>query len=313
MQLSKHFTLSEMIKSQTALRKGIDNTPSEQVINNLKQLCINVLEKVREHFDKPILINSGYRSVKLNTAIGGSKTSQHVTGEAADIEIPGISNLELAIWIKDNLKFDQLILEFHNKNIPDSGWVHVSWNSNLAKNRNQVLTIDKNGTKPGLPISSTTMNTKKVIKTSLAGLSLIKQFEGFEPKPYPDPGTGNLPITIGYGSTFYEDGTKVKLSDPAISEERATNLLKNVLKSFEQHVDSLVRDDVTQNQFDALICFAYNVGIGALKSSTLLKLVNKNPRDPLIKNEFLKWNKSGGKVLKGLTRRREAEANLYFS
>lgn len=308
MQLSKHFTLSEMIKSQTALRKGIDNTPNEQVINNLKQLCINVLEKVRQYFNKPVSINSGYRSPKLNTAIGGSKTSQHVTGEAADIEIPGISNLELANWIKDNLKFDQLILEFHDKNIPDSGWVHVSWNSNPTKNRNQVLTIDKNGTKGGLP----TLN-KKVTKISEIGLKLIKQFEGFESKPYPDPGTGNLPITVGYGSTFYEDGSKVKLSDPPMSEERATNLLKNVLKTFEQHVDSLVRDDINQNQFDAIVCFAYNVGIGALKTSTLLKLVNKNPADPLIKNEFLKWNKSAGKILNGLTKRREAEASLYFS
>lgn len=155
--------------------------------------------------------------------------------------------------------------------------------------------------------------TTKITKVSDAGLSLIKKFEGFVGKPYPDPGTGDLPITIGYGSTFYEDGTKVKMTDPPITEERATKLLRNVVKMFEQHVDSLTRDDITQNQFDALVCFTYNVGVDALKRSTLLKLVNKNPADPLIRNEFLKWNKAAGKVLKGLTKRRESEANLYFS
>jgi lysozyme len=152
----------------------------------------------------------------------------------------------------------------------------------------------------------------KIIKISQAGLDLIKHFEGFSSKPYPDPGTGNLPITIGYGATFYENGTKVKLDDPPITEERATQLLQNVLKTFEKHVDSYSRDDITQHQFNALVCFAYNVGVGALKSSTLLKLVNTNPSNPLIKNEFLKWNKAAGKVLKGLTTRRQAEAELYF-
>jgi lysozyme len=151
---------------------------------------------------------------------------------------------------------------------------------------------------------------EKITKVSKEALELIKKFEGFCAQPYLCP--ANVP-TIGYGATFYEDGTKVKVSDPAISEERATQLLQNVLKTFEKHVDSYARDDITQQQFDALVCFAYNVGVGALKSSTLLKLVNTNPSDPQIKNEFLKWNKAAGKVLKGLTRRREAEATLYFS
>ena len=150
---------------------------------------------------------------------------------------------------------------------------------------------------------------EKITKVSKEALNLIKKFEGFCAQPYLCPAA--VP-TIGYGATFYEDGTKVKLDDPQITEQRATQLLQNVLKTFEKHVDSYSRDDITQHQFDALVCFAYNVGVGALKSSTLLKLTNTNPSNPLIKNEFLKWNKAAGKVLKGLTTRRQAEAELYF-
>ena len=117
---------------------------------------------------------------------------------------------------------------------------------------------------------------EKITKVSKEALELIKKFEGFCAQPYLCP--ANVP-TIGYGATFYEDGTKVKATDPAINEERATQLLKNVLKTFEKHVDSYTRDDITQHQFDALVCFAYNVGVGALKSSTLLKVVNTNPSD----------------------------------
>jgi lysozyme len=153
------------------------------------------------------------------------------------------------------------------------------------------------------------LNMTKITKVSKDALQLIKKFEGFCAQPYLC--SANVP-TIGYGATFYEDGKKVQINDPAINEERATQLLLNVLKIFEKHVDSYTRDDITQYQFDALVCFAYNVGVGALKSSTLLKLVNKNPNDPLIKSEFLKWNKAAGRPLKGLTNRRIAEAELYF-
>lgn len=149
MKLSQHFSLSEMTKSQTGERKNIDNTPGEKEIDALRALCVNVLEKIRTHYGKPVTINSGFRCKKLNTAIGGSKTSQHTLGQAADIEIVGVSNLDLAKWVSNNMEFDQLILEFHNVNIPDSGWVHVSWNA--SGNRMQVLTIDKKGTRKGLP------------------------------------------------------------------------------------------------------------------------------------------------------------------
>ncbi len=140
MKLSEHFSLTEMTKSQTGERKGIDNTPGDKEIENLKSLCENVLEKIRIHFGRPVVINSGFRGPKLNKAVGGAKTSQHLTGQAADIEIPEISNKVLFCWIRDNLKFDQLILEFHKEGIPDSGWVHVSWNS--SANRQQTLTIN---------------------------------------------------------------------------------------------------------------------------------------------------------------------------
>lgn len=149
----------------------------------------------------------------------------------------------------------------------------------------------------------------KVTKISQEGVNLIKRYEGFKLKAYLCP--ANIP-TIGYGSTYYEDGTKVKLTDSPISETRATTLLMALLVSYEKAVDSFCRDDISQHQFDSLCCFAYNVGVNALKKSTLLKKVNANPNDPSIKNEFLKWDKANGKALKGLTKRRLEEANLYF-
>jgi len=139
MKLTQHFTLEEMTKSQTGARKGIDNTPGPEVIENLKHLCENVLEKIRANFARPITINSGYRGPALNKAIGGAKNSQHLTGQAADIEIVGIDNRTLFNWIKDNMEFDQLILEYYKEGVPESGWVHVSWNS--LRNRKHVLTI----------------------------------------------------------------------------------------------------------------------------------------------------------------------------
>ena len=149
MKLTNNFSLQELLKSQTALRKGIDNKPADpSVITNLQVLCEKVLQPVRDHFGKPVVINSGYRSPKLNKAIGGSNKSQHTKGEAADIEIPGLSNKELAEYIEDNLLFDQLILEFYNGVDPNSGWVHVSY-VNDSDNRKQTLTINKNGTFPG--------------------------------------------------------------------------------------------------------------------------------------------------------------------
>lgn len=149
----------------------------------------------------------------------------------------------------------------------------------------------------------------KATKISNEGVNLIKKFEGLSLKPYLCP--AKIP-TIGYGNTFYEDGRKVKMTDQPITEERATELLRNSLKSFEQYVDSYCVDTITQQQFDALVSFAYNLGPANLKSSTLLKKVNTNPNDETIRGEFMKWVKAGGKTLKGLVRRREAEADLYF-
>ena len=150
MKLSENFSLGELLKSQTAERKGIDNKPSDpSIIVNLQVLCEKVLQPVRDEFNSPVVINSGYRCKKLNTAIGGSKKSQHCFGEAADIEVPTLSNRDLAEWIKNNLDFDQLILEFYNGKDPRSGWVHVSY-KNKDDNRKQCLTINKQGTFQGL-------------------------------------------------------------------------------------------------------------------------------------------------------------------
>jgi len=140
-------------------------------------------------------------------------------------------------------------------------------------------------------------------------VKLVEEFEGLFLKPYLCP--AGVP-TIGLGSTYYENGKRVGLKDPAITKERAYELFKCTLKQYEKDVDTFTRDDINQNQFDALVDFAYNCGSGNLKSSTLLKKVNLYPTDPMIAEEFRKWNKGGGKVLKGLVRRRQAELELYF-
>lgn len=144
MWLTQHFHLSEFTKSQTASRMGISNQPSPHHLDNLSALALNVLETIRTGLGGPVVISSGYRSPALNTAVRGSKTSQHCNGEAADIEIPGIDNCELARWIIDNCEFDQLILEFHNHAIgPNDGWVHVSYSK--QHNRREVLTAKRLG------------------------------------------------------------------------------------------------------------------------------------------------------------------------
>ena len=150
----------------------------------------------------------------------------------------------------------------------------------------------------------------KITKLSQKGVDLIKQFEGLSLTPYVCAGGIN---TIGYGNTYYTNGKKVTLKDPKITTQQAEELLKHSLSTYEKAVDSFCRDDISQPQFDALVSFAYNVGTGALQKSTLIKKVNANPKDVTIADEFLKWNKSAGRVLAGLTRRRQAEANLYFS
>ena len=137
MKLSGHFSLAELTKSQTAVRKGIDNKPTLDHIENLTELCTHILEPTRRNFGKPMVISSGYRSEELCEAIGSSKNSQHAKGEAADFEMFGVDNKELAKYIKNNLVFDQLILEFYNPDDPSSGWVHCSYSK--EENRKQSL------------------------------------------------------------------------------------------------------------------------------------------------------------------------------
>ena len=141
MNLTKNFTLAEMTKSETALRHGMENEPGENEIGNLKLLCEKVLQPVRDHFGKGVKVNSGFRHPDVNAKVGGSRTSDHTRGQAADIEIPGVPNAELAEWIKNNLDYRQLILEFYTPGVPDSGWVHVSYVA--EDNKKEVLTATK--------------------------------------------------------------------------------------------------------------------------------------------------------------------------
>jgi len=144
MKLSSNFSLKELTASQTAERKGINNNPNEDQIDKLKLLCENVLQKVRDHYSKVVTVSSGYRSPELCVAIGSSQNSQHAKGEAADFEIFGLSNAELCKWIADNLEFDQMILEYHKLEEPNSGWIHCSYKS--EDNRKQILRAYRNGT-----------------------------------------------------------------------------------------------------------------------------------------------------------------------
>lgn len=142
-QLSKHFSLQEMINSGTASRLGLDNTPNEEQIENLKALCENILEPLREYYEsRPIMITSGFRSPQLSKAIASSENSQHCKGEAVDFEIPGFDNRQVAAHIKNNFDFDQLISEYYEDGIIDSGWIHVSFKRD-GTNRKQSLTKNK--------------------------------------------------------------------------------------------------------------------------------------------------------------------------
>ena len=126
MQLSRNFSLQELIKSDTAIRKGIDNNPNVDQIEKLKALCENILQPVRDHFGR-VKVTSGYRSPELCSAIGSSVNSQHAKAEAADFECIGVDNAELADWINQNLPYDQLICEFYTPGEPNSGWIHCSY------------------------------------------------------------------------------------------------------------------------------------------------------------------------------------------
>ena len=148
------------------------------------------------------------------------------------------------------------------------------------------------------------------MKLNDKGYDLIKRFEGYSDRPYKCPAGIS---TIGYGNTYYPNGTKVKITDHKITKEYANEILAHTADEFAADVLKLVKTNITVNQLNALTSFAYNVGVANLQKSTLLKLVNINPNDAMIAKEFLKWNKAAGKELKGLTNRRIAESALYFT
>jgi lysozyme len=148
------------------------------------------------------------------------------------------------------------------------------------------------------------------MKLNDKGYELIKRFEGYSSKPYKCPAGIS---TIGYGNTYYPNGTKVKITDKQITKEYANEILAHTADEFAEDVLKLVKSKINVNQLNALTSFAYNVGVFNLQKSTLLKLVNINPNDGNIAKEFLKWNKAAGKVLNGLTNRRIAESALYFT
>ena len=141
MKLTANISLDELIKSQVAERKGINNNPSPMQIENLKALAVNILQPLRSQFDKPLIISSGFRCAQLNIEIGSSIHSEHCADNksaAADFEISGVDNKELAEWIKSNLEWNQLILEFYREGEPSSGWVHCSYSTDLNKKQSLI-------------------------------------------------------------------------------------------------------------------------------------------------------------------------------
>ena len=140
-------------------------------------------------------------------------------------------------------------------------------------------------------------------------LLLIAEFEGLSLKPYL---CSAKKATIGYGNTYYKDGRKVTMLDNPITKDEAVTMLKDIVKTFGKEVNKLVTSPINQNQYNALVSFAYNVGVTNLRNSTLLKLVNKDPNQLAISNEFLKWVNAGGQKIKGLEKRRVKESQIYF-
>ena len=163
MKLSKNFSLAELCKSQTATRMGLDNNPSEDEQENLRLLCERVLQPIRDHFNHVVTITSGYRNEILSQKIGSSRNSQHCKGEAADFEIFGTPNNEVSDWIKENLMFDQLILEYYEPGQPNSGCVHVSYVKDINRNRKEYLmAIKQNGSTKYKPILG--LSTDRYVK-----------------------------------------------------------------------------------------------------------------------------------------------------
>lgn len=140
MKLSPNFSLDELTKSEAAIRLGLDNSPTQEIISNLQELTVHILQPIRDKFG-PVVVTSGYRSPDVNKAIGGSATSDHCKGQAADFEVLGKDNRELAMWVSENMQFTQLILEFYKPGVPDSGWVHCSYVPGNLKR--QVLTAER--------------------------------------------------------------------------------------------------------------------------------------------------------------------------
>ena len=145
MKLTENFNLRELTKSQVAERNGIPNNPSSDHIDALKKLCESVLQPIRNHYDAPVIISSGYRSGELCVRIGSKITSQHALGQAADLEVIGVDNKELGTWIKNNIDYDQLILEFYKEAEPTSGWVHISYVGKENRKSTLVAYRDEEG------------------------------------------------------------------------------------------------------------------------------------------------------------------------
>ena len=164
MKLSKNFYLSELTKSQTAERMGLGNNPSEDETENLRILCERVLQPVRDHFDDIVTVSSGYRNEILSEKIGSSRKSQHCKGQACDFEIFGVDNNKVSDWIKENLMFDQLILEHYKPGNPNSGWIHVSYTKDINMNRKEYLMAfaDENGKTQYKPILG--LSTDRYVK-----------------------------------------------------------------------------------------------------------------------------------------------------
>ncbi|MEZ6133398.1 MAG: DUF2272 domain-containing protein [Pirellulaceae bacterium] len=297
---SAHFALAEF-----HCRDGTQ--VPEDLRGNVQEVMDN-LEVLRGELGEPITVNSGYRSPSYNTRIGGAERSQHLCGRAADIKVKNFTPRQVHAKIEELIgsgRMRQGGLGLYNT------FVHYDVRGTRARwDNSSGATTAPAATQSYYARSSTAPERTQTHTISAEGIALIKEFEGFRGELYNDS-AGHC--TIGYGHLVHRgncNGSESEEFRTGISEARATELLHEKLLEFERTVNESVTAAMNSNQFDALVSFCYNIGSGAFKGSTLLKKLNNGEYDK-VPEELKKWNKAGGKVLKGLVNRRKKEAELF--
>ncbi len=313
--ISAHISYHEATRSDTARRLGLDNTPNQEQLANMKVLAERVFEPLRNHFNRPIPISSFFRTEAVNRAVKGSSTSDHMTGRSMDIDVDGlngITNAQVFYYIKDNLEFDQLIWEKGDNANPS--WVHVSYRE--GNNRNQVLRYDGN-TYSAFTYMSKGYGDPSPIQNmnfSQRGLDFLIGEEGFRENVYRDAGGF---LTIGYGHKLTDAEVRAYQNNTyqfqnGITRQQARNLLvDDVERIAVRPIKSFVKVGLTQNQFDAAVSYVFNSGRGnTLDRNFGRKLNNKDFNGAASEMDIVTSN---GTYVERLDRRRQAERDMFLN